>query len=209
MNATPKRRRRFSREIVLDAAISVVRTGGLDALNIRAVASELGTGPMSLYNHVSDRDDMVAGIIARISDKIPHTSVQPSPFADVEAIFLTFYDALVVDPWIVAYVLEGHPATWKVVSLLERALLALSDICQDNVAALHGFVQLEHYLYGEVLGETAAPSSTTSYVFDKYFAEAETAGPTDPRCCFQAGVQRILRGLVEEASAREKTQLNG
>ena len=43
--------------------MTVLDAEGLDAVTMRRVASELGTGPASLYAHVSDKDEMVAAAL--------------------------------------------------------------------------------------------------------------------------------------------------
>lgn len=50
----------LSREHVLRAGISIADVEGLDAVSMRRVASELGVGPMSLYRHVENKDELVA-----------------------------------------------------------------------------------------------------------------------------------------------------
>lgn len=53
-------RQGLSREHVLRAGISIADVEGLDAVSMRRVAAELGVGPMSLYRHVENKDELVA-----------------------------------------------------------------------------------------------------------------------------------------------------
>src|SRR6201996_1590791 len=46
-------------ERIVAAAIRVADAEGLAALSMRRVATELGTAPMSLYRHVTDKDGLV------------------------------------------------------------------------------------------------------------------------------------------------------
>lgn len=48
------------REQVVRTAIAIADAEGLDALSMRRLAAELGVGPMSLYRHVANKDDLVA-----------------------------------------------------------------------------------------------------------------------------------------------------
>jgi AcrR family transcriptional regulator len=70
---SPARRapRSLSRAAIVDAAISILDVEGLDALTMRRIAEELGTGPASLYAHVADKDEMVAAVLDRIATEIP------------------------------------------------------------------------------------------------------------------------------------------
>ncbi|SFQ48355.1 regulatory protein, tetR family [Actinomadura madurae] len=53
-------RQALTRGHVLRTAITIADIEGLDALTMRRLASELGVGPMSLYRHVANKDDLVA-----------------------------------------------------------------------------------------------------------------------------------------------------
>ncbi|WP_308286857.1 TetR/AcrR family transcriptional regulator [Actinomadura parmotrematis] len=52
----------LSRERIVAAAIVVIERDGAKALSMRKVAAELGVAVMSLYNHVPDRDALIAGV---------------------------------------------------------------------------------------------------------------------------------------------------
>ncbi|XVS61502.1 TetR/AcrR family transcriptional regulator C-terminal domain-containing protein [Actinosynnema sp. CA-299493] len=49
-----------TREHVVRTAISIADAEGLDAVSMRRLAAELGVGPMSLYRHVENKDELVA-----------------------------------------------------------------------------------------------------------------------------------------------------
>ncbi|WP_127933568.1 GntR family transcriptional regulator [Nonomuraea polychroma] len=64
--ASPPRPRRghaskqaLNRKQALRAAISIADAEGLDAVSMRRLAAELGVGPMSLYRHVANKDELV------------------------------------------------------------------------------------------------------------------------------------------------------
>ena len=52
----------LTRERILNAAIALVDRDGLDGLNMRRLATELGVGTMSLYHHVPDKEALLTGI---------------------------------------------------------------------------------------------------------------------------------------------------
>ena len=56
-------RRPLDREAILAAAVALVDRSGLGALNMRALASELGVGTMSLYHHVPNREALLDGLV--------------------------------------------------------------------------------------------------------------------------------------------------
>ncbi|TQM55201.1 TetR/AcrR family transcriptional regulator [Humibacillus xanthopallidus] len=61
----------LSRERVLRAAVALADTEGLDAVSMRRLADSLGVVPMALYKHVSDKDDLLDGMVAIVIGDIP------------------------------------------------------------------------------------------------------------------------------------------
>ena len=61
---------RLSRERIVEAAIGLVDRDGPDALSMRSLAGELGVGTMTLYHHVSSKDDVRGGIAAVVLEWI-------------------------------------------------------------------------------------------------------------------------------------------
>ena len=51
----------LSRPRIVRTALGLVDEKGLAALTMRALATELEVSPMALYNHVQDKDELVAG----------------------------------------------------------------------------------------------------------------------------------------------------
>jgi AcrR family transcriptional regulator len=56
------RGRELSIEQICLAALAIVDNGGLRELTMRRLAEELGTGPASLYRHVSSRDELLVEV---------------------------------------------------------------------------------------------------------------------------------------------------
>ncbi|WP_019631302.1 TetR/AcrR family transcriptional regulator [Actinomadura atramentaria] len=51
-------RRPLSADVIVDTGMRVLDAEGLDAVTMRRVAQELGTGPASLYAHVGSKDEL-------------------------------------------------------------------------------------------------------------------------------------------------------
>ncbi|MFE0464180.1 TetR/AcrR family transcriptional regulator C-terminal domain-containing protein [Kitasatospora sp. NPDC058965] len=61
----------LSRAAIVDAGIRILDAEGLAGVTMRRVAQELGTGPASLYAHVSNKDELCELMLERISGEIP------------------------------------------------------------------------------------------------------------------------------------------
>lgn len=64
------RERALSREAIVDAALTIVDTEGLDALTMRTVAHTLGTGAASLYAHVGSKDELLEMLVERVLGEV-------------------------------------------------------------------------------------------------------------------------------------------
>ena len=70
VEATTQRRTPLSRERVLAAAVELADREGIDALSMRRLGQELGVEAMSLYNHVSSKEDLLDGMVDLIVGEI-------------------------------------------------------------------------------------------------------------------------------------------
>jgi TetR/AcrR family tetracycline transcriptional repressor len=68
---------RLSRPAILDTGLALIKITGIENLTMRSLAQALNVAPMSLYSHVKDKDDLMAGIaqmvFARFSFNIDHS----------------------------------------------------------------------------------------------------------------------------------------
>ena len=67
----PAARQPLSAEAVLATALRLVDRDGLDALSMRRVAQELGTGAASLYAYFANKDELLEQLLDRVIGEIP------------------------------------------------------------------------------------------------------------------------------------------
>jgi AcrR family transcriptional regulator len=70
MAATSTARTSLSRERVLRAAVELADASGIEALTMRRLADALGAEAMSLYYHVTNKDDVLDGIVDVVASDI-------------------------------------------------------------------------------------------------------------------------------------------
>jgi AcrR family transcriptional regulator len=68
-DAAPKRLP-LTRERVLNAAAALADEHGIDALTMRSLGRELGVEAMSLYNHVSNKADLLDGLVEIVTGEV-------------------------------------------------------------------------------------------------------------------------------------------
>src|SRR3954469_17998015 len=57
------RRAPLSRNRVLKAAVELADEAGFDGVSMRRLAQQLGVVPMALYKHVTDKDELLDGMV--------------------------------------------------------------------------------------------------------------------------------------------------
>src|SRR6201999_3770487 len=60
----------LSEEVILDTAMRILREEGLDAVSMRRLATELDTGPASLYVYIRNRDDLLNALFDRVGGMV-------------------------------------------------------------------------------------------------------------------------------------------
>ncbi|MEU7629547.1 helix-turn-helix domain-containing protein [Nocardia sp. NPDC049220] len=66
---------KLHRTAIVDTAIALADTEGLDALSMRRIAERMGVGAMSLYRHVAHKDEL----LALMTDEVARRNPYPSP----------------------------------------------------------------------------------------------------------------------------------
>lgn len=90
----------LSRERVLRAGIAMADGDGLGSLSMRKLAQEFGVDPMSLYNHVANKDDLLGGMVDLVIDDIDLTDEDSADWkAALRARALAARQTMLQHPW--------------------------------------------------------------------------------------------------------------
>ena len=101
----------LSEDAIVDAALAITRTEGLDAVTMRRVAAELDTGAASLYVYMRNRDELLRAMIDRIAGMVPWVAPAPERWREqVHELMDSLRAALESHPGL-ASVLTGEPPT--------------------------------------------------------------------------------------------------
>ena len=113
----------LSEEAVVDAALAILQSEGLQAVTMRRVASALDTGAASLYVYVASRESLLQAMLDRVTATIELEAPDPSRWrAQLHALLQRMHQALVAHPGMAAMTLEDPPTTEVVLRLTENML---------------------------------------------------------------------------------------
>ena len=105
-----KPRERLTRERVIDAALGVMDSEGLEAVSMRRVAREVGVEAMSLYNHVRDKEDLLAGIQQRVFSEFAFDADPDDPYGNGVRVAHAWRDLMRTHPALIEIMAEKHQA---------------------------------------------------------------------------------------------------
>jgi AcrR family transcriptional regulator len=209
---------------IVAAAIRVADTEGLAALSMRRVATELGTAPMSLYRHVTDKDDLVL----QMMDAVFAASVLPDPpdgwRPRLEVAGRTFWAMFRAHPWLASAMSLTRPQVLpSALPYTEWVLTALDGLGLDLSTMFTAYLMMINYVRGTAVNlEAEAEAEAASGLSSEEYLETQ-----EPRLesvlppgafpmfrqlisneydfsldhIFEFGLQRLLDGLATLISA--------
>jgi len=105
------------------AALTILKSEGLEAVTMRRVAAALDTGAASLYVYVSGREGLLQAMLDRVTATIELEAPNPSRWrAQLHSLLQRMYQALIAHPGIAAMTLADPPTTDAVLLLTENLL---------------------------------------------------------------------------------------
>lgn len=118
---------RLSREIVVDAAVAVVRAGGMDTLTMRALADELDATPMAVYRHVGDRYELAFLVVDRVMSQVALPDGSLPALVWLGALAREIRDVGRAHRGVMDVLLEEGPAVRSTLAILDAVVTKLHD----------------------------------------------------------------------------------
>ena len=153
-------RGRLNRDEVLNAAIALADTGGIDSLTMRRLGHELGVEAMSLYNHVANKVDLLNGMVDAVFREIELPSPGDGWKTSMRKRSVSFRAALSRHPWATGLKDSGTnpgPATLR---HHDRVIGTFRNAGFSVAMAAHAFSALDSYIYGFAMQEKSLPFTT-------------------------------------------------
>jgi AcrR family transcriptional regulator len=154
--AEAPKRSALDRAGILDAAIRLVDRVGLEGLNMRALAQELGVGTMSLYHYVPNKDALLDGIVEVLQAEIEIPPVDSGPWDDRAACMAASLRAVALrHPNAVPLLVTRPFASSAALRPCEAAFAILAEAGLDEEQLVMAFRTIVAYVLGFVMVESA------------------------------------------------------
>ncbi len=148
----------LTRERILDAALRFADEHSLQALSMRKLASELNVEAMSLYNHIDNKDDILAGIADLVFAEVEIPSAESGDWDQrLRSVSETAREALSRHANVVPIILAGSNRGPAYLQMMESVVGTMREAGFTADMAHHGWHTLVAHVLGYVLQETATP----------------------------------------------------
>lgn len=154
------RQAKFTHAQVQAAALRLLDKQGLSGLSMRSLASELGTGAMTLYNYVPQREGLDLLVIEAV---IAEVRWERGPFEDwkdeVRAIASALWRAVRAHPNAIPLILTRRSRAPAVFEVTEALLAAMARSGRSGADLLVAFRAVSALVMGLAQAELAGPLS--------------------------------------------------
>ncbi len=207
---------RLTRDGIVAAAVDLADAQDLAALSMRSVARRLGVTPMSLYNHVASKEQLLDGMV----DAVFAEFYAPAPGADWRSELrrraVTAREALKRHPWAVGLMDSRRNAGYETLVHHDSVIGCLREAGFSLTLTGHAFAVLDAHLYGFLVQELSMPFQPGQDLADlgnqivaalpegqlPYFREFTLEHALQPGYDFgdefEVGLDLVLEGLAQQ-----------
>ena len=207
----------FTRAQVAEAAIRIADEQGMDAVSMRKVAGVLGTGAMSLYRYVDNKDSLCMLMLDHLYGEVVLRDRSGDWRKDLHTVADHLRDTQRKHPWL-ARIAAGRPAMGpNMLQIFEYAMASLDGLGLSIEDMLGNFSLIASWVTGFVQEELAEAEARRNLGLDKaawdermaaslqsllgsgdypYFARVVQEGADhDFDTRFDRGIDRIIKGI--------------
>ena len=149
----------LTRRRIVMAGLALVESEGLDALTMRRLAAALDVTPMSLYNHVADKAELIDVMLDYVIGDIVRACAEDEGTWEerLRALVRRNYELWLRHPGFARIYTEGVTMGPNGLAQVEHALAILREAGFDDEDAADAFYLLWHYQVASVLVARARP----------------------------------------------------
>jgi AcrR family transcriptional regulator len=214
----------LTRERIITAAVELIEREGVDAVSMRRIAAELGSGVMSLYNHVPSKAELLDAVVERVMSGIDFTTDPGASWEDqVRAQARAFRQIARAYPRCTMVVVSRPANSAAELRPIEHALATLRSAgfgAEDAVRVVRTFIA---YVIGSLLREVGVspglepqrplgqdpailsadrPIHVNQAEFPQVVSMSEELARRDHDADFEFGLDLLVRAVADLRPAR-------
>ena len=150
----------LTRDRILQAAVALAEADGFHSLSMRNLAAQLGAAPMALYRHVTNREDLLDGMVDVVFAEMYPPAIGGDWKSELRRRGISARAALRRHPWAVG-LMEARLHSGPASAVHHNATMGcLREAGFPFREAVHAYSLLDSYTYGFALQEQTIPFET-------------------------------------------------
>lgn len=153
----------LNREKILTVALMIADQDGIEALSMRKLGAELSVQAMSLYNHITNRDEIIDALVEMVIEEMGTPDPRQPWKKTIRTQAHATHDVLLRHPWASMEIISRMnigPARFRYV---DRMIGCFVTAGFTNPQADHAMNTVESYIYGFTLQELTFPLAPGTY----------------------------------------------
>jgi AcrR family transcriptional regulator len=153
----------LTRERILSAAIDLADKDGIELLSMRKLAQEMGVKAMSLYNHVTNKDDILDNIVDIVVSEIELPKIGGDWRDEMRRRAISAHEILLRHPWAAMALMSRMNVGSAMLKYIDMTLGCLCEAGFSCEMADHAKNVIDSYIYGFTLQELNFPINESDY----------------------------------------------
>ena len=138
----------LTRARILEAALELADESGIEELSMRKLAQTLGFEAMSLYNHVANKRDLLAGILDLVIAEMEEPSIDDPWDESIKRSAISVRDALKRHPWAAALLMSPEHVRVLRLRQMDQLLGCLRAAGFSAETTYHAYHALDAHMIG-------------------------------------------------------------
>src|SRR5829696_569801 len=155
-----KRSTPLTREEVLNAAVELADSDGLEALSMRRLGQDLGVDPMAIYRHVRNKNDLLDALVEAIVGEIDPPALADDWKGGMRAQALAARGVMLRHPWARRLIQERAATGMWIIAYVDGVLDTLRGAGFSVDLAHHALHALGSRIFGfnqDVIDDSGPP----------------------------------------------------
>ncbi len=154
----------LNKERILNQALLLADTGGIESLSMRKLADALGVKAMSLYNHFANKDEILDGLVECVVAEIEVPSLPPEKWKSALIVRAnSAHTALLAHPWATQAIVSRMNIGPNILGYIDKTLGCLLNAGFSVEMADHAWNAMDSHIYGFTLQELNFPLQEDEY----------------------------------------------
>jgi AcrR family transcriptional regulator len=147
----------------LAVALALADQGGLEALSMRKLAQAMGVKAMSLYNHVTNKDEIIDGLVDMVVSEIELPNLNTDWKTAMRRRAISAHAVLLRHPWAALALMSRVNVGPAMLRYIDATLGCLVEAGFSYEMADHVWNALDSHIYGYTFQELNFPLEAEQY----------------------------------------------